>query len=214
MFGLFQKKAIFGHFDILFPDKNSAFVIDSIPEEVPGHLPKLVCDLWFTTFFIGKMLFNFPGRKGSEAVEEALTNITTRFNRESNDGAQVKDGVFPNVSLLGTFLPHEIKLLSEAPNTGKKYSAILFKQGDNILVKTKVAIGHENYYHRAALDVVMETERRKLGANGSAVVTAVIGLLSSLLENDTSNIGYNLHMAASSAVAAAGKFTDLSAMNS
>lgn len=211
MFGLFKKKIVLGEMSIIFPNQQSAFVSDSIPKAMPGSLPEIVCDLWFAMMFMGKLLNNFPGSSGAVIAQEAFGRLEKKY--DNDQAAQIaEDDLFPNISFLGLFLPNNLELLKQKPKSGKLYRGTFFQKGDNFLVDTKIALGDEPYYHCATLDVMLETERVKLGDKGNTLVTAVAGYLPLMIKNGASDLVYNLRMAASSAMLAASKVTDLSSL--
>lgn len=210
MLPIFQKKEVLGEMEIIFPESASAYISDSIPKEIHGVLPETVCDLWFAMMFMGKLLYNFPGTGGTIAVQNAAVHFRNKFPSIPDDELGQVD-LFPNVSLLGLFLEQELTLIDHRPDSGKIYRGVFFKKGDNYLVETDIAFGNEDYYHCAAIDAVLERERIKLGDKGSALVTAVGAYLSLMLENGTSNLAYNMQMAASSAMTAASKYPDVMA---
>lgn len=79
--------------------------------------------------------------------------------------------------MLGVCCEQSLNIVAAGKPARWVYSGELFYKGDTLLVKTAIAQGDEDHFHRAAIDVVFEVIRRRLGEKGGVVPFALFGYL-------------------------------------
>lgn len=187
---MFSRKRVVGTMSLDFTSETAVAVTDDIPDS-DGE----VCyPVWFAFFYAGKLLANFPPPSGRAVVQRALSVL---------DGLErAGDPLAYKRPMLEICCADAIAIIPTGGAARWTYSAELFYKGDDLAITTQIAPGLEDHFHRAAIDVVFEVMRRRLGEGDTSLITAAHMYFSQLHESGCDNVLRNLDLAcAASAMA-------------
>lgn len=200
--GLFSPKRTVGSMRLDFtvpqgePGHSGSVTDVAVSDQIPDATPEVHLPLWFAFFYAGKLLFNFPGASGQGVIRRAIEALG-KYVDEDHPLAY-------NGTMLGVCTGAPVRILKDHKPGQWVYSSELYYKGDALLVDTKIAHGHEDHFHRAAIDTAFEVVRLRLGERGGVVPTFALGYFAVLAKYDCTNLARNLQFAASAAMTAAG----------
>ena len=189
--GLFSRRRVVGVMRLDFLSPTEVVVTDQVPNAT-HEVPYL---LWFAFLYAGKLLANFPPPSGQHVVNKALSILGSRVDPQHP--------LADNDTMLGVCCERPLAIVASGQTGRWVYSGELFSKGNNLLVNTAIARGDEDHFHRAAIDVVFEVIRRRLGDKGGAVPSGALGYFAVLAKYGCDNLPRNLQFAASAAMTAA-----------
>jgi hypothetical protein len=159
--GLFSRKKTLGTFKLDFVDVGDVSVKDSIPEGTDGSYPLL-----FAFLFAAKALDDAPAGTSETAAQHGIEALTPLVDPG--------DALAYNGSMLGVASQEGVSLLDGSGSGQWVCEGVLFEKDSVLDVDALITHAFGDGLHRASVDAVFETTRRRLGDKGGAVCAAAL----------------------------------------
>ena len=189
--GLFSRKKTPGTFKLDFIDVGDVSVRDSIPDGTDESPYPLM----FALLFAARALSDAPEHSGEAAVQHGIDALSPVVDPD--------DALAYNGSMLGVVSDDDVSIVDGAGSGQWICEGVLFEKDGELDVDARITHAFGDSLHRASVDAVLETTRRRMGESGGAVCSAALDYFEELKDLDCPDDDANCRAARNAAVRAA-----------